>query len=282
MKLLLFLKFLRKVFRKYRKHWSKDFVFSGRRDVTIHVLGNGPSLNGSLHLIKKEDRMTMVNFAVLTDLFFQLKPSYLCLADPAFFEKTDSEDIEKKKVQMLQKLEEVHWDLSIVIPVGARHEDLVVNTRYISFKFVNNARMDYSIKFMRMFFYKRNIAIPLLQNVVILALYIGLQRGYGKIYIHGVDSDSYKKICINQDNEMVMRELHYYGYNDVNLNDSKTNGFAIGRLYKRLACEVAMFRSYVDLASYADYLGIRVINASPNSMIDAFERYVPETGGMGE
>ena len=115
--------------------------------------------------------------------------------------------------------------------------------------------------------------MPLLQNVVVLALYIGLQRGYKKIYIHGVDSDSYKKICINHDNEMVMRELHYYGYSDVNLNDSKTSGFAIGCLYKRLACEVAMFRSYVDLASYADYLGISVINASPNSMIDAFERY---------
>ena len=248
----------------------------------MHVLGNGPSLNDSLKLINEKDDVMMVNFAILTDLFFQMRPSYLCLADPAFFGKTDSENIEKKKVQMVQKMEEVCWDLSIVIPVGARHEDLVVNNRYISFKFVNNARMDYSIRFMRMFFYKRNISIPLLQNVVVLALYIGLQRGYEKIYIHGVDSDSYKKICINQNNEMVMRELHYYGYNDLNLNDSKTNGFATGRLYKRLACEVAMFRSYVDLASYADYLGIRVINASPNSMIDAFERYVSEEGGMGE
>ena len=70
MKLLLFLKFLRKAFRKYLKHWSKDFVFSGRRDVTIHVLGNGPSLKDSLKLINKKDDVIMVNFAMLTDLFF--------------------------------------------------------------------------------------------------------------------------------------------------------------------------------------------------------------------
>ena len=46
--------------------------------------------------------------------------------------------------------------------------------------------------------------------------------------------------------------------------------------------EVATFRSYVDIASYADYLGISVINASPNSMIDAFERYDPEEEEVGE
>jgi len=282
LKLLLLIKFLRKAFKRYLKHWSKDFVYSRQQDIVVHVLGNGPSLTASLHLIKKEDRVAMVNFAILTDLFFQLKPSYLCLADPVFFKKTDSESIENKKVQMLQKLQEVSWELCIVVPAGANHEELVVNTRYISFKFVNKTPMDFSIKFMRMFFYKRNISMPLMQNVLVLGLYIGLQQGYKKIYIHGADADLYKKICINQDNEMVARELHYYGHSDLNLSDSKTHGFAIGCLHKRLACEVATFRSYVDIASYADYLGISVINASPNSMIDAFERYDPEEEEVGE
>ena len=282
MKLLLLIKFLRKAFKRYLKHWSKDFVYSRQQDIVVHVLGNGPSLTASLHLIKKEDRVAMVNFAILTDLFFQLKPSYLCLADPVFFKKTGNDDIEQKKAQMVQKMEEINWELCIVVPAGANHEELVVNTRYVSFKFVNKTPMDYSIKFMRMFFYKRNISMPLMQNVLVLGLYIGLQQGYKKIYIHGADADLYKKICINQDNEMVARELHYYGHSDLNLSDSKTHGFAIGCLHKRLACEVATFRSYVDIASYADYLGISVINASPNSMIDAFERYDPEEEEVGE
>lgn len=273
MKLLLFIKFLRKALKKSLKQGAKDFVFSEKRDAIAHVLGNGPSLDASLHLIKEGDDTIMVNFSVLTDLFFEIKPTYLCLADPAFFEKSDNESIETKKAQMLQKLEAVSWDLCIVVPVGAKYDDFAVNSRWVSFKFLNNTRIDYSIKFMRNYFYRKNIAMPVLQNVVVAAVYIGLQRGYSKIYMHGVDSDSYKKICINENNEMVMREFHYYGHRDVNLNDSKKHGFGVGRLYKRLACEVAMFRSYVDLASYANELGISVINASPNSMIDAFERY---------
>jgi len=273
MKLLPFIKFLRKALKKSLKQGAKDFVFSEKKDAIAHVLGNGPSLESSLHLIKGEDDIIMVNFSVLTDLFFKLKPTYLCLADPEFFVKSDIESIESKKAIMLKKLEEVSWELCIVVPVGTRYDDFVVNSSWVSFKFVNNTRIDYSIKFMRNYFFRRNIAMPLLQNVVVAAVYVGLQRGYRKIYMHGVDSDYYKKICVNKNNEMVMREFHYYGHSDVNLNDSKKHAFGVGRLYKRLAREVAMFRSYVDLASYANYLDISVINASPNSMIDAFERY---------
>jgi hypothetical protein len=126
---------------------------------------------------------------------------------------------------------------------------------------------------MRWTLYKRNFSMPTLQNVIVLAIYISLQKGYKNIYLHGVDSDSYKNICINPQNEMVTTDFHYYGSSNRNLSDLKWAGFSKGSLYKRLECEVTMFRSYVDLAAYADYLGAQVINASPNSMIDAFERY---------
>ena len=273
MKLLLFLKFSRKAFRKYLKHWSKDFVFSGRRDVAVHVLGNGPSLNDSLKLINKTDDVIMVNFAMLTDLFFELKPRYLCLADPILFEKTEDEDLEKKKKESIERLKQVDWGLTIVTPVGANTAHFQANSAYVSFACVNSVPLDYSIKSWRWSLYKRNFSMPSLRNVVVLGIFISLQKGYRTVYLHGVDSDSYKNICINQRNEMVLREFHYYGTSDRNMNEEKHHGFPTGSLYKRLKCEVTMFRSYVDLAGYADYLGLRVINASPNSMIDAFERY---------
>lgn len=273
MKFLLFLKYMRKAFRKYLRHGSKDFVFSGTRNATIHVLGNGPSLNKSLSLIKNNDYVLMVNFSILTDLFFKLKPRYLCLADPGFFTETDDEDLEKKKTAAIEKLKQVDWDLTMVMPANAKTACFRINSDYISLKYVNNVPLDYSINLMRTTLYKRNLSMPLLQNVIVLGIYVSLQKGYQTIFLHGVDSDYYKSISINQQNEMVMRECHYYGSTDRNLNDEKQLGFTRGTLYKRLSCEAAMFRSYVDLASYADQLGIRVINASPHSMIDAFERY---------
>jgi hypothetical protein len=115
--------------------------------------------------------------------------------------------------------------------------------------------------------------MPSLQNVIVMGIYVALQKGYKTIFLHGVDSDSYKNICINQNNEMLLRESHYYGVKDCNLNDEQSSIFAAGMLYKRLQCEVTMFRSYIDLADYAKYLGVTVINASQNSMIDAFMRY---------
>lgn len=265
---------MRKAFKKYLKYGSKEFVFSETQDATIHVLGNGPSLSESLDLINKADDVIMVNDSILTDLFFELKPRYLCLADPVYFEKTDDEGEERKKTAVIERLEQVHWDLTMVMPADADPAHFQVNPDHISLKFVNNVPLDYSINFMRTALYRRNLSVPVLVNVVVLGIYTALQKGYQTIYLHGVDSDSYKNICINQKNEMVMREFHYYGSSDRNLNDQKYYGFTTGNLYKRLACEVAMFRSYVDLASYADQLGIRVINASPNSMIDAFGRYV--------
>ena len=97
MKVSLLFKFIRKSVRKYPKKYSRDYIFRGLQDITIHVLGNGPSLNKSLYLIKPSDYVMMVNYAVLTDLFFDVKPRFLCLADPAYFETTDDEKGERKK-----------------------------------------------------------------------------------------------------------------------------------------------------------------------------------------
>ena len=264
---------MRKALRRYLKHGSKDFVFSGANDTIVHVLGNGPSLSDSIELISKADDVIMVNDSLLTELFFELEPRYLCLADPVYFKKTDDENLEKNKRQMVEKLEQVDWNLTIVMPAGADIPAFHINDAYVSFGFVNTVPLDHAIKSGRWPLYQKNFSMPSLQNVIVCGIYISLQKGYRTVYLHGVDSDSYKNICINQQNEMVIREFHYYGNSDRNMNDEKHHGFSKGTLYKRLMCEVIMFRSYVDLAAYADHLGIRVINASPNSMIDAFERY---------
>lgn len=273
MQIYLLIKFLRKASRRYLKHGSKDFVFSGINGRKIHVLGNGPSLSGSLHLIEEEEDVVMVNYSVLTDLFFKLKPLYFCLADPAYFKITDDVEEEIKKARVVERLKKVDWDLIIITPAGVKTSHFRKLNSRITFESVNTVPLDTSVKFMRWSFYKWNFSMPSLQNVIVLGVFISLQKGYSNVYLHGVDSDSYKNICVNQQNEMVTKEFHSYGSSSRNLNSQKWCGFPKGSLYKRLKCEVIMFRSYVDLAAYANHLCIRVINASPNSMIDAFERY---------
>jgi len=273
MKFLLVFKFIKKAIRTYFRSPASNFIFQGIGDKTIHVLGNGPSLRKSLDLIGPNDDVMMVNFAILTDLFFELKPRFLSLADPYFFMDTGKPKEENKKIQMLEALGRVDWNLEIVVPSSIKLGIFSVDRNNISVKYVNTVSLDFSVKFMRFWLFKKNFTMPSLQNVIVMGIYVALQKGYKTIFLHGVDSDSYKNICINQNNEMLLREFHYYGVKDCNLNDEQSSIFAAGMLYKRLQCEVTMFRSYIDLADYAKYLGVTVINASQNSMIDAFMRY---------
>jgi len=271
MKFLLFCKYIRKALRKHLKHGlSKDFQFRGIKKQTIHILGNGPSLVKSLNLIREGDAVVMVNYSVLTELFQQLKPNYLCLADPGFFQKTTT--AERKKEEMFRVFNVVDWELVIVVPFFVGRNVFPVENKNISFKYVNTIPLDFSIHLLRYWLYKKNLSMPSLQNVIIMGVYIAIQQGYQTILLHGVDSNSYKNICINEHNEMVMREHHYYEVEDRNLNDEMI-GFSARTLYKRLMCEVNMFRAYIDLSDYAKSIGISIINASPESMIDAFERY---------
>jgi hypothetical protein len=71
----------------FKSFYSRDFVFKGKINNVIHILGNGPSLKDSLDIIKEGDDIAMVNFSPLTDIFFKYKPEMLILSDMFFFYK---------------------------------------------------------------------------------------------------------------------------------------------------------------------------------------------------
>ncbi len=71
-----FTKYMRKAFRTYSKKCSKDFIYKDTSSKRVHVLGNGPSLDDSIHLVQDNDDVVMVNFSATTDLFLKLKPNF--------------------------------------------------------------------------------------------------------------------------------------------------------------------------------------------------------------
>lgn len=271
-KLLILIRFFRKSLCEYVKNYSKDFIFNGKIERAIHVLGNGPSLDQSLYLIKDSDDVIMVNWSVTTELFIKLKPKFFCIADPAFFDPTGNTVLESRKDAMFKALNKIEWPLTIILPSDVSASNLLIKNENITFEYVNRYPVDHAIKKFRFWLFKKNYSMPALQNVVIMGAYVALQRGYEKVVLHGVDSDSYKNICVNQNNEMFQWEQHFYGKVERNLNVEFT--LETGGLYKVLSNQSIAFRSYVDLSNYAEYLGTKVVNASPNSMIDAFARYV--------
>lgn len=253
--------------------FTNVFDFKGKTVGTLHVLGNGPSLTDTISLIDKgRDIVIMVNFSPLTPAFFELQPKLLCWADPYLFSSSEASGNGDKVQALNEALRAVSWNLKLIVPSGARLCDIDLDNENIEVVFINGVNLHESIKRGRFWLYKKNLAAPAFQNVVNMALYCGIQLGYEKIILHGVDSDQYKSIAINDKNEMILVEGHYYGSKERNLAKERFHGFHAGTLYKRLDCEVKMFKSYIDISEYSKFLGIRVYNASENSMIDAFER----------
>ena len=259
---------------RYSLNFSSEFVYSkgANNEKIIHVLGNGPSLNKSLKMIKDEDDVIMVNYSPLSSVFFSIKPKYLCLSDHSFFEKTTMEEDEKRKKEMFELLKKVSWNLNIVIPTYLKSKAPKIVNEKVRFKYVNTVPLNWDVNTFRFFLYKKNLSIPWLHNVMIMGLYVALQKGYKKILLHGVDSDFFKRIEINENNEILVVDDHFYDSEKRNLNKEAFHGFTKGKLYKLLSDQSVMFRSFVDIENYSKYLGSSIINVSPGSMIDAFER----------
>ena len=145
-KMLLFCKFARKAIRGYIRKPTRDFVLDKAHGGSIHILGNGPSLSKSIGRIEESDDVMMVNYAILTDLFFELKPRYLCLADPSFFEDSGVDVEERKKVEILEIAGRVDWPLEVIVPYYAIGRNLPMINKNISFKYMNTIPIDFSIK----------------------------------------------------------------------------------------------------------------------------------------
>ena len=59
------------------------------RKKALYIMGNGPSLQNfkGIKINREEVCLCTVNFSILTDVFYDLKPDYHVFADSAFFKE---------------------------------------------------------------------------------------------------------------------------------------------------------------------------------------------------
>ncbi|WP_188007793.1 hypothetical protein [Photobacterium damselae] len=254
-----------------RRIYKNRYSLKNKINSQIHIFGNGPSLYESKKNYSKNDDLIMVNFSALTDDFFDLKPKYLCIADQDFFyiSKIKSKELKLRMNAWYSRLENVDWNLTIVVPSEFKGL-LNIKNDHVNILVINTLPLPDKFIYFRYYMYKFNYAAPKMQNVVIFATYFAIQVGYNKIFLHGVDSDSFKDVFINKKNEMVLIDKHFYGNKEINL--SKQYSYLPGSFYKKLQADVNMFKSYYDLRLYSDKINVEIINYSKNSMIDSFSR----------
>ncbi|MDD2685735.1 MAG: DUF115 domain-containing protein [Gallionella sp.] len=259
---------------RYVKITSKQSTHSEQ----CFVLGNGPSLRNDLELWDGNQSLGDVwcvnNFAE-THLYEKLRPTYYVLADPDYWSDSSSENFRLNRERLFSEIiKKTEWPLIILAPFDARKhlKKYFFDNSFIKVEFYNNVPvMGFDV--LNRLFYRLNIGLPPVQNVLVAALFLAVRRGYKEIVLLGADHSWHETLTLDDTNRVCHRDRHFYGgapkLTPFYLDGSENETFTIPQI---LIAFARMFEGYWEIRRYADYLGIEIYNASSITYIDALKR----------
>lgn len=234
----------------------------------IHVIMNGPSLKDSIFFVKSHPgKILMANKMICYLDNYDMTPDYYCLADPHFVESPVEDSV--KAVDLLREYKE-----NLVLFVTSGFPKIFLKQFKCETRIVNATQLPqyYSTSFMVKELTK-NSASPCFINVAVLGVYVALQLGYKKIYLHGCDMNGIRTAQVNIDNQWGFCDEHVYneGEEPVKLLE-ELNGQKYTLEYS-LECDVLAYKNLRILRRYADECGADIVNMSPNSWVECFRKY---------
>lgn len=259
---------------------SWKISFPPTQKETCCILGNGPSLNQSLdtHLefLKQAELFCVNNFAC-SDYFTILQPTNYVLLDPYFFlydGKTYNSPQVKQTLDAIAQT--TSWKLNLFVPYSAKSSSYwhlqITSNPHISICYFNYTPIEGFNAFCH-FLYRKKLATPRCRNVLGASLYLAITRKFKKVYLLGADHSWHEEIRIDENNSVLLKQTHFYDEQNAKHHQvydvvTKSNP-KISALFMNFA---RAFYSYEVLKRYAEYMGVKVYNASAKSYIDAFER----------
>lgn len=256
---------------------KKNSLFSYTKKIgTVSILANGPSLNNVLSKIEsiefENDDFIVMNYMAFDKHFLKLKPKHYCFADPMFFQKTHRVDEVQTLFEILN--EKVDWPMSIYIPFN-RYKMFIefsnLKNENIDIKLINT-KIYIGFKKFRNFFYKNGLCCPPIHNVSNLAIYVAINYGFQMIKLYGVDHSFFDSLCVNDDNQLCNKEVHFY-HKQTSLKPIINIGNGqVWKISDYMQLMANTFRSHDELAEYASYTSTVIINCTENSLIDSYNR----------
>lgn len=232
------------------------------RPLPLIILGNGPSLNRTLaeHRAALESHpLLAVNFFANSPQFRELKPEYYVLADPHFFSNPEDANV----AALMENLRAVDWPMTLFLPVKKDFPNLKVEQFPLT-AVEGSAALEATA-------YSARLGMPRPRNVLIPSIMIGIWLGYNEIYIVGADHSWPSSVSVNERNEVVTVQPHFYKEDSREQERIRTTFLRIP-LHSLLESWRIAFYSYHQIRRWADKIGVRIFNATPGSFIDAFER----------
>ena len=224
------------------------------------LVGNGPSCDDYLNnreLFKEYDILCVNLFPSKNEKeFCEIKPKYICLADPNFI--TDGIEAVDEVFNAINKID---WICYIISPAYFHFEKINnPKVRYIKmssflYEEENNRRDDW---------YCKNFATPSIVNVINLALFFGITFGYETIGLIGVESNFHEGLRVDKENKKYIIENHFY--HEDYWRELEQD---LWKLYlfwsKNLQTDYA-------LSMIAQKVECQITNYTTNSLIDVFDK----------
>lgn len=271
---------------------SKVFFFSnfhpqlGRVFLDISkpsvVLGNGPSLASTLLTFSSffsNKNVICVNDFAASNQFEKVKPVIYVLTDPTFWSTEASTRIKDQINEYKRKIiKSVHWNMTIILPFAAKKwnyfQEIPNKNKHVNICYINTTEISCPKK-LRFYLYKKNFAIPTMQNVIIAALYVSINVGIKTIYLVGADHSWHESFFVGNDNVLYLKNKRFDDKEEIKFSPffqdpAERTPYRMDNLLFALA---RMFQGYCELDDYSKYRKSKIFNASTKSYIDAFERY---------
>lgn len=247
------------------------------------IIANGPSLARTVseHREFLSDKALMaVNFCAVSPMFEDLKPEMYIIADPLFW-------IVPEKCESLfgALASKTTWPLRLFMPVRARGkatwQKIVEQNKNINVVWYNTTPLE-GFRAFTDFCFRKGLGMPRPHNVLIPAIATALRMPFETIYLAGADHSWLPEIKITESNEVLMHQKHFYDTATSKADTVKREDLSEARLHIILYHMHVAFKAYHILEKYARRHGKRIINITPGSYIDAFERYhIPVKGKDG-
>ena len=203
------------------------------------VLGLGPSLS-SINIEKLNGDTIVVNEFYNFQGAKELSPTFYCMIDNAY-----AEDQEYKIMRALEMFPNSQFLLNYKLKSNIQKKKIL------------NDRIYYSLS-IKGFFNDRNTIdltknSPIALNVVCQAIILALYLDYKEIVLLGCDFNSYS----------LTQDIHCY--------EEENNNRQIGLAFE-LFCYSLVSEIHNKLSKYANKNSIKIINATPGSLIDSYEK----------
>ena len=264
----------------FRNHVARAGANNMHSSKRLAILGNGPSLKKQLpKLIEQREweqaDMMAVNFFALSEEFRLIKPKYYILSDPMFFRKAGhSERIE----DLYNALAKVEWQMTLYVqyynPEKFDYTAAIANNPNIRIvKF--HSTVFHGFRSVEFWCYRHGLGSGNWGTVVQNGILTAIQIGYRTIELYGVDHTLLDGLMVDENNRLCRTASHYYDTTAAKpkpIYYSATNPPRPYTMAEYLAETAELFRGHEVLRDFAKEEGVKIINRTAGSLIDAYER----------